>query len=360
MCQKMKKYTRILAALVLPLLLFFSTGTPTHATYNRGSALDTRVSSRIWELIFGEAMDVSESEELCLIPGGDIFGVRISEGKVTVIEDNAAVGVRQGDIIRKVEGQKVSTVSEVREIVESDEDGIITLSLSGSSGECDLKINTGEERRLGISIRDGAAGIGTVTYIDPNNHSFGGLGHGICEPDTKRVIEISSGVVSGVILGGIEKGEKGHPGELRGILTNKREGEISKNTSVGVFGRLEGRKTDTASALPIGKASEVHAGAAKIISTVKNGRKAEYSVEIFEVDKTQTGSKCFKVKVTDPTLLALTGGIVKGMSGSPIIQDGKLVGAVTHVLVGDPTVGYGIFIENMLGAAQQDALPKAA
>ena len=161
-------------------------------------------------------------------------------------------------------------------------------------------------------------------------------------------------------LGGVTRGEIGKPGELSGILNKKHLGEVAINSECGVFGVLDSFDTQSREALPVGKKSELHRGEAEIISTVKNGKRQSYKIEITEIDKSSTGSKSFKIKVTDPTLITITGGIVRGMSGSPIIQDGKLVGAVTHVLVANPTEGYGIFIENMLSAAQSQATPKAA
>jgi stage IV sporulation protein B len=157
------------------------------------------------------------------------------------------------------------------------------------------------------------------------------------------------GEVCGAILGSVKRGEAGNPGELSGVLNKKHLGSIYKNSSSGVFGVFSDFDRSR-EAIPIGYKSEVKIGEAEIISTVKNGRKTNYKIEIYEIDESSTGSKSFKIRVTDPTLIALTGGIVRGMSGSPIIQNGKLVGAVTHVLINDPTTGYGIFIENMLNA----------
>ena len=155
--------------------------------------------------------------------------------------------------------------------------------------------------------------------------------------------------------GGVKRGESGAPGELRGILTEEAIGDVSLNTDCGVFGRIGGEKIRAyprEAAIPIAAREEVHEGAAVIRSTLKNGRTAEYSIRIEEIDRASDGAKSFRIRVDDPALLAITGGIVRGMSGSPILQDGKLVGAVTHVMINDPTAGYGIFLDNMLQAAQ--------
>jgi stage IV sporulation protein B len=152
-----------------------------------------------------------------------------------------------------------------------------------------------------------------------------------------------------VVLGGIHKGECGNPGELSGIMTDVIIGRLDINTEVGVFGTInKDCISNLGESYQVAKRSEIKPGEASIISTVKNGKKAEYKIEIYDIDQSSTGSKSFKIRVKDPALIAITGGIVRGMSGSPIIQNGKLVGAVTHVLVNDPTIGYGIFIENMI------------
>ena len=181
-----------------------------------------------------------------------------------------------------------------------------------------------------------------------------------CDAESGTPVEIGSGEATGVILGGVTRGEVGKPGELSGVLNKRSIGSIISNNECGVFGIMSDVDIDIQAPIPVGCKTELHTGEAEIISTVKSGKKAKYKIEITEIDTTSTGSKSFKIKVKDPTLIALTGGIVRGMSGSPIIQDGKLVGAVTHVMVANPTEGYGIFIENMLNAAQNQVQPKAA
>jgi stage IV sporulation protein B len=171
---------------------------------------------------------------------------------------------------------------------------------------------------------------------------------------------MESGKVCGVILGGIHKGESGKPGELCGVLTERDIGSLTVNSECGVFGVITDKSIISGLSLEIGDRSQITEGEATIISTLKNGKSSEYKIEIYDIDRTSEGSKSFRIRVTDETLKALTGGIVRGMSGSPIIQNGKLIGAVTHVLVADPTEGYGIFIENMLKAADFSELGKAA
>ena len=328
------------------------------------------VNSRFLEALFGKRGGAKgdgkgDATPVTLIAGGDVFGIRIKENCITVVDSRDCDDIKEGDKIISIDGVEVKTISDVKGALASLDGGDITLKIKRRDHIKTVTIRpevVGDEVRLGISVRDGAAGIGTVTYYDVERGVFGGLGHGICDPDTSLPIEISEGVVCGVILGGVQKGAEGKPGELCGVLTSDTYGTLYANTELGVFGELSPGENGANPEYPIATRDEVKEGEATIISTVKNGKKAEYSVKIFDVNESSTGTKSFKIKVTDPALIALTGGIVRGMSGSPIIQDGRLVGAVTHVLVANPTEGYGIFIENMLNASQEarNELPKAA
>ena len=324
------------------------------------SADDVRVSSRLWELFFGKE---SESETLMLCPGGDVFGVKIKQNGVTVVEAKGVPALRSGDVIISINNRRVTSSADIKEILAKSAGESVTVRALHGGSEIALELRPSlveGEYKLGLTLRDAAAGIGTVTFVDPTTGAFGGLGHGICDSETGNVVSMERGEVCGVILGGVHRGESGKPGELCGILTDKTLGTLSKNCECGVFGTVDTSTVNHKDAIPIAHRSELCEGEATIISTVKNGKTAEYKIKIEDIDRGCTGSKSFKIKVTDPTLIALTGGIVRGMSGSPIIQNGKLVGAVTHVLVANPTEGYGIFIENMLNAAESQATPKAA
>ena len=209
---------------------------------------------------------------------------------------------------------------------------------------------TADGPRLGVYLRQGITGIGTVTYYDPDTGTFGTLGHGVSE-GKGTLLKMTRGSAYPATVVSVQKGKAGQPGQLKGALENHHLlGSLSGNTSQGVFGTAsdgwEGESMEVAAY------SDIHTGAATIRSTVTNGEPQDYSVEILKIyPKSRSDGRNLLLKVTDPELLEATGGIVQGMSGSPIIQDGKLIGAVTHVLVNDPTTGYGIFIENMLDAA---------
>ncbi len=331
------------------------------ATFCSDSRGSTQISSRVYELFFGNKADKRSAEYL--IPGGDVFGIKLSESYVSVTGSLDGSAFKTGDKILTLAGVTITGAKDVTRVLESYTGGSISAEILRGGEKMSITVipkRYDNSYKLGVTLRDTASGIGTVSYIDPETKAFGGLGHGVCDPLTSTPVSIKSGEATGVILGGVTRGEIGKPGELSGILNKKHLGEVAINSECGVFGVLDSFDTQSREALPVGKKSELHRGEAEIISTVKNGKRQSYKIEITEIDKSSTGSKSFKIKVTDPTLITITGGIVRGMSGSPIIQDGKLVGAVTHVLVANPTEGYGIFIENMLSAARDGALPKAA
>ena len=322
---------------------------------------DVRISSRLLELLFGKN---EEKDKVLLIPGGAIFGAKIKQKYVSVQNPGDIRGLKAGDKILSVNGTKVGCAIDVKNVIQAAEGNEIFMVCERDGKEISVKIVPAKsqgEYKLGLVLKDGAAGIGTVTYIDPETGEFGGLGHGICDTDTGEVIDFSEGRVTGVVLSGVKKGEEGKPGELSGLLTDKVMGVLYSNTECGVFGKLD-KIPDSlkGEAIEIAHRDEVHNGEATILSTVKVGCLKEFKINISDIDKTSTGTKSFKIKVTDPALIAITGGVVRGMSGSPIIQDGKLVGAVTHVMVANPTEGYGIFIENMLNAANNQSQQKAA
>ncbi len=315
-----------------------------------GAGEDIKVGSRFWELFFGKG------EPKRLIASGDVFGIKLKQRYPTIVDATGVPALKCGDAVISINGCEIHSAAEMKDAIKRS--GGESVTITALRGDERLRLEVvprleGGEYRIGITLKDVTAGIGTITFIDPESLEFGGLGHGICGAEGGGLIDMTEGAAMEVALGGIHKGEAGSPGELSGVMADSSCGEIYLNTDVGVFGRLNSISDKLrGSVFEVGTKSDVVAGEATIISTVKNGKKAEYKIEIFDIDRSSTGSKSFKIKVKDPALLAITGGIVRGMSGSPIIQNGKLVGAVTHVLVNDPTVGYGIFIENMLNSAE--------
>ena len=349
-------FTLMLSLLIFPLSVGAKSAQPSE---------DLHVSSRILDIFLGKRPPAKKTQYLC--PCGEAFGMKIHQSGVTVTAitdtESALSGqVAVGDILLSLNGEAIESATDLSKKLSAAKGPLSLTVLRGKEKKTILlsKGATDEGYRLGIEVKDTAAGIGTITYIDPETGAFGGLGHGICMPNTGEIYPMQSGTVTEVILGGVQKGVAGKPGELRGVLSHREIGTLHKNTDCGVFGTLSLENRSLPDPLPISTRDEVTTGPAEILSSLKNGAPARYQIRITEIDRSATDSKSFRIEVTDPTLIALTGGIVRGMSGSPIIQNGKLVGAVTHVLVANPTEGYGIFIENMLNAAQQQALPKAA
>lgn len=304
--------------------------------------------------------------EMRLCPGGDVFGVRMFMPGVMVVGLCEVVqgdlhtkpaqegGVALKDIITHINGQEVRHTKQVTDFIERSEGKPLSFTVNRKGETLTLSLtpvlsSENNRYRLGILVRDRTAGIGTVTFIDPKTGAFGGLGHGICDPDTGEVIPLSRGTVTDVHLLGIARGSSGTPGEIRGVLGHCKRGVLTVNSHAGVFGILTDLSSDLQKeALPLARAAEVKVGKAEILCTLADGKKDRYTIEITKIHEKNKDAKCFSIRVTDPALLEITGGIVQGMSGSPIIQNGKLIGAVTHVTVADPTCGYGIFIENML------------
>ena len=215
-----------------------------------------------------------------------------------------------------------------------------------------------------IRDRDSTAGIGTVTFYNPENGLFGGLGHGICDVDTNSLMPMKNGDIVPVTISGVTKGQKGAAGELRGYFSsNQAIGNLFINSDEGVYGQLDASPVEQ-QALPVAMKQEVKEGPAQILTTVADGEPQYYNVTIESIEyKNSSRVKNLVVLVTDEVLLEKTGGIVQGMSGSPIIQNGKIVGAVTHVFLNDPTRGYGIFAENMvenLVSMEQESVQKAS
>ena len=304
------------------------------------------------------SVTVAKLEDIKVYAGGVPFGIKFSTKGAVVIgfEDEAKnpaykAGLRLHDTITKVNGQEISSAAQLSSIVESREDIELTYIRAGKENKVKFKAKYSESEKkytLGIWLKDSGAGIGTLTYV-MNDGSFGGLGHGICENETGELTPILNGSVLGVTINGLAKGQRGVPGELKGYFNSSKTGTIYKNTEVGVFGALIDIPSEIkGKSYSLGLKDEIKEGKAKVICTLDDNVRREYDVEICTINRNAQGNKCFTVKITDENLLAKTGGIVQGMSGSPIIQNGKLVGAITHVLVNDPTTGYGIFIENMI------------
>ena len=308
-------------------------------------------------LIF--CLTVTADAAQMLIPVGQIVGLELVDNTVSVASFDEELGqaakkagLQVGDRILSVNGQTIQKAEDVKFALDR-ADGPVELTVQRNKKTDTLRIEptvTAEGPKLGVYLKQGVTGVGTVTWYDPDSKKFGTLGHGVNNSRGELLNMVSGSAYKAAVVS-VRKGECGTPGQLMGALKQAAPiGSLYKNTNRGVFGT-----TDTGwsgEAMPIGAASDVKAGPATILSTVEGESTREYSVEILKVyPNAGEAGRNMLLRITDQELLDTTGGIVQGMSGSPIIQDGKLVGAVTHVLVNDPTTGYGIFIENMLDAA---------
>lgn len=320
-----------------------------------------------------KAVEVQKIKDLEIYPGGNPVGVRVnSEGVIIVgyseIEINnkkeespgKAAGLEIGDVILRVNGENMeNSMDLLKTIKECDNESIkVDILRNGENltKTIHLKKENNKDYKIGLWIRDSTAGVGTMTFFDPTTKKFGALGHPITDADTNEPFLVKKGDLLESSIISVRKGEKGSPGELKGIFLNEETptGNIEKNTQSGIFGEIKNTQVlnNKIKPLKVGFRDEISVGKAKIITTVDESGPQEFDIEIEKtLNQSIPGSKSMVIKITDPRLLQKTGGIVQGMSGSPIIQNDKIVGAVTHVLINKPDTGYGIYIEWMLQEA---------
>lgn len=263
--------------------------------------------------------------------------------------------IQSGDYICEIDGKVLTGKRQLMQLVRENQGEPMELQVIRHQETIKLEMTPVETEdgsyKLGIWVRDNIQGIGTLTYVEPNG-TFGALGHGISDADTGERLEISDGDLYRADILSICKGTAGTPGELRGVINYREEnriGTICGNSQYGIRGQLEpGKYEESMKKIPTGLKQEIQTGKAEIRCDIGDGIR-EYQCEILEIDSNaRDTNKCFVLRITDDDLLSRTGGIVQGMSGSPVLQNGKLIGAITHVFVNDPTKGYGIFIENMM------------
>lgn len=302
-----------------------------------------------------------------LIPVGSAVGIEVDVDGVLVDEvsevttDSGGVypakkaGVKVGDVITAVNGTEVEEISDFAECSKNFDGSPVTLTIlrQGKMLQCKVTpvMSVEEKYQVGLWLRDKVAGIGTVTYYNPKTGEYGALGHGINDPESGTLIPITDGKTYDASIVDVVQGKSGDPGELTGTFDTHTEfGTVEDNTVYGIFGRCGGSSVGQGKVMETADIGEAVVGEAEILSTVNGCEPKIYSIRIDKIQR-RDGEERYQLSVTDPALLQQTGGVVCGMSGSPIIQNGRLIGAVTHVLVNDPTRGYGIFIENMLDAA---------
>ena len=308
-------------------------------------------------------------KDIEVYPGGISIGVKINNKGALVVgysdistheglseSPGKVAGIELGDIIEAVNGENVETCSDLISKVKTCRNDEMTVKILRGNSELTKKISLikeDNEYKIGLWVRDSTAGIGTLTFYDKDSKTFGALGHPITDGDTNVSFNIKSGTLLRSSVLSIKKGERGNPGEIKGLFINENEsiGNIEKNTKSGIYGdgSAELINPNFNKAMTVAYRDEIKEGHAQIITTVEDGGAKAYDIEILKLlPQDEPGSKSMIIKIVDPVLLEKTGGIVQGMSGSPIIQNGKIIGAVTHVLINKPDVGYGIYIEWML------------
>jgi len=307
------------------------------------------------------AADLSSVQTL--IPVGHTVGIKLFSRGVLVVKlaegetPAKACGLAAGDVIVQCAGNTVTSTEQFQSLLQNAAGKAAELEVHRGSRTLDLSVTADDsdgdgKYAIGAWIRDSMAGIGTMTFYDPVTNTFGALGHGITDVDTAALMPFSSGSILPSTVKTVKRGETGAAGELKGNFDLTGDtGSLYANTSGGVFGTLTDQELIerlSENALPVAENDQVHTGKATILANVDGDTVKEYGIEITKILNTDPAGRNLLLTVTDPELLEKTGGIVQGMSGSPILQDGRLVGAVTHVLLGDPTRGYGLFIRNML------------
>ena len=335
------------------------------APASSSGAVCERATVSLFGIIPIKDAQIKRTEAPLLIPGGSPVGIKLlTEGVVVVSTQKVAgegnpaeeAGIEAGDCIVSANGERLTSSNRLAEIIMNShgESIAMTVRRDGAEFKASLtpKFSDSEGTfKAGLWIKDSSAGVGTMTFIDPETGAFGALGHPISDSETKKILPLGSGEIVDVTITGCDRGSAGSPGELYGtFLSGLAAGNIAKNCEQGIFGTLN-YAAGRGRAIPIAFKTEVETGPASILTTIEGSEPQEYGVVIEKISLSEdSDTKNLVLRVTDQRLLSATGGIVQGMSGSPIIQNGKLVGAVTHVFVSDPTMGYGIFIENMLKA----------
>ncbi len=337
-------------------------------TMRTGEAEQYQMQVKLFGFLPFKQIGIHVVEEEELVPIGAPIGIYVKTDGILVIGEGEFVNeqgnqccpakglLRSGDYIQSMNGKKVSDKKDFIKAIEDGTGKELVLSVERDGKKIEVKVVPQKDQqgkyKLGIGIRDNAQGVGTMTYIDGDGN-FGALGHGINDLDTSDLMEVNDGTLYQTQIIRIRKGTNGKPGEMTGLIVysdDKIMGDITENSNRGIFGHCNQKALGLAleKAIPIAFKQEIEKGPAQILCTVKE-KPEYYDAEITGIHLDHDNiNRGIEIKITDPKLLELTGGIVQGMSGAPIIQKGKFVGAVTHVLVQDSTRGYGIFIENML------------
>ncbi len=330
---------------------------------------DYEVDVKLLGVLPLKKVTVSVYEEGYVLPGGESLGIRIyTDGVLTVALTNITdtegksvspaknAGMQVGDVLLRLNGQKIIDADHFSDMLAQNGNADVTIEYVRAGEKYTLTLSpvqTANGIKIGAWVRDSTAGLGTLSFVRPDKGVYAALGHGIADIDTAQLLSVLDGSISPCEITGITPGQKGSPGQLCGAFAEGVYGSILSNSAAGIYGIWSAKQTPSAKAVPVASRFEIREGEAKLRFAPDGKNAKEFSVYIERVLTSASDEKGMVLHVTDPELLELTGGIVQGMSGSPILQDGKLIGAVTHVFVNDPTRGYGIFAELMMDKTEK-------
>lgn len=335
----------------------------------------TTLQVSLFDKLFVKEVEVDVLPKTTVIPVGKIAGVKLYTSGVLVVGMSEIEGIdhktyrpyensgiKEGDTITQINGIEISSTEELIKTVNQAQGEPVKIKYiqEEETKECSISPveTSNREYKLGLWVRDSAAGVGTVTFYEPTTKRFGALGHGITDIDTEELINIASGEFVTTRVLSVTKGESGNPGKIQGTVDNQKNiGTIYKNSRFGIYGTVDNLSTlniDTSKEMEVALRDEIKLGKATILCSLDNQKVQEYEIEIQKIFKENNyDNKSMQIKITDEKLLEKTGGIIQGMSGSPIIQNGKFVGAVTHVLVNNPQEGYAVFGDIMLKQSKE-------
>lgn len=315
--------------------------------------------------LFTVTAQASQIQEV--IPIGRTAGIKLTADGVMVVRLSdiqtqqgkicpaKQAGLREGDMILTADGKAIDSNEALKQAVAAAKNDTLMLDIrrSGTAQKLEIRpvMDLSGEKRIGVMVRDSIAGIGTITYVNPENGEYGSLGHGICDAELGILLPLSQGSIMEASVTQVQKGKAGEPGALQGEFNLQQDmGSVTENTATGIFGKFtDDSYYHSLPTVKVAQESEIQVGQAQILSNIHGEESKLYTVEIEKIfDDSDDLGRGMLLHVTDQELLEQTGGIVQGMSGSPVMQNGKLVGAVTHVLVNDPTRGYAVFINKML------------
>lgn len=339
---------------------------PLRTNSNHNPSLHFPGSITLLNLIPIKTVEIDIIDESEVIPCGTPFGVKLFTEGVMVIGTSTIKtqqgmanpakqsGIKKGDVITKINDYQIKSNEDLAYMVENSDGKPLSVSITRGNMSFDTSLTPAKSvnediYRVGIWVRDSSAGIGTITFYNAKNKSFSGLGHGICDVDTGELLPLSHGDIMEASINGINRGTRGTPGELKGYFVNHKPiGKLKANTETGIYGTLD-KVPNNLTKMKIAMKHQVKTGPAYIITTLKDETPQKYTINIESINYQESNpTKNILISITDKELLSKTGGIVQGMSGSPIIQNGMLIGAVTHVFINEPNKGFAIFAETML------------